>query len=182
LEAFYRYFDRFEQISGESFYDLPVATTRFDGGVDPAGDAVLGEVKILRDKYLAAMDDDFNTGAAISQLFDLLRLLNRHIDSSDLQAGAKAGTAPLGTLRVATGVLRELTSVLGLFLKPVTAVGGDSEADTKLLDDVVGLLIELRKEARANKDYAMGDAIRDRLAAIGVALLDKKDGTSWEKK
>ncbi len=43
------------------------------------------------------------------------------------------------------------------------------------------LLIDLRKEARERKDYATGDAIRDRLAGLGVALLDKKEGTSWER-
>ncbi|MDB4621468.1 cysteine--tRNA ligase, partial [Rubripirellula sp.] len=55
------------------------------------------------------------------------------------------------------------------------------EADTDLLDDVVKLLINLRKEARERKDYATGDAIRDRLTELGVALLDKKEGTSWER-
>ena len=43
------------------------------------------------------------------------------------------------------------------------------------------LLIDLRKEARERKDYATGDAIRDRLTQLGVALLDKKEGTSWER-
>ena len=43
------------------------------------------------------------------------------------------------------------------------------------------LLIDLRREARERKDYATGDAIRDRLTALGVSLLDKKEGTSWER-
>ncbi|TWT71301.1 MULTISPECIES: cysteine--tRNA ligase [Crateriforma] len=182
LEGFYRFFDRYEQITGSSFYDLPAARTRFDGGVaNPKDDALLKDVAQLRSKYLAAMDDDFNTGAAISQLFDLLRLLNRHIDTQKLGTAAPASPA-LETLTSAATVLRELTSVLGLFLKPVAASAGGDDGDAELLDHVIGLLIDLRKEARANKDYAMGDAIRDRLGEIGVALLDSKDGTTWEKK
>ena len=50
-----------------------------------------------------------------------------------------------------------------------------------MLDQVVHLLIDLRKEARERKDYATGDAIRDRLSDLGIALLDKKEGTSWER-
>ena len=46
---------------------------------------------------------------------------------------------------------------------------------------MIGLLINLRKEARERKDYATGDAIRDRLGELGVALLDKKEGTTWER-
>jgi len=44
------------------------------------------------------------------------------------------------------------------------------------------LLIDIRKEARAKKDFATGDVIRDRLTQLGIALLDKKEGTSWERK
>jgi len=180
LEGFYRFFDRFEQISGTSFYDLNVATKRSESAA--TDDESLAKVTEFRRKYLAAMDDDFNTGAAMSQLFDLLRWLNRHIDEAGLSAGADSNSASVGTLVAATSVLRELTTVLGLFLKPVVSGGGDSEEDTALLDDVVQLLIELRREAREKKDYAMGDAIRDRLGEIGVALLDGKDGTTWERK
>ncbi len=76
-------------------------------------------------------------------------------------------------------MIRELTVVLGLFVKEPPQVGGNDDA--ALLDSVVNLLIDLRKEARERKDYATGDAIRDRLADLGIALLDKKEGTSWER-
>jgi cysteinyl-tRNA synthetase len=126
------------------------------------------------------MDDDFNTGAAISVLFDSLRTLNRFIDSEKLAVGADPKSAAVQSLVAATRVIAELSRVLGLFAKPPVASGGD-EAAAELLDNVVHLLIDLRKEARERKDYATGDAIRDRLSALGVALLDKKEGTSWER-
>ena len=76
--------------------------------------------------------------------------------------------------------MRDLANVLGIFVKPTTRAGGNG-GDGDLLNDVVHLLIDLRKEARERKDYATGDAIRDRLTDLGVALLDKKEGTTWER-
>ena len=127
------------------------------------------------------MDDDFNTGAAISVLFDSLRALNRHIDQHGLGPAASLDSPAVVSLIKAACVIRELTSVLGIFVKPALGGSGGDEADTDLLDGVVNLLIDLRKEARERKDYATGDAIRDRLTELGVALLDKKEGTSWER-
>ncbi len=135
----------------------------------------------LRDKYLAAMDDDFNTGLATSVLFDLLRTANRHIDQHKLSAASDANSPAVASLKVVASVLRELTAVLGLFRKPISGATGGEEAQ-KMLDDVMSLVIELRKDARARKDFATGDQIRDRLSQLGIALLDTKEGTSWEKK
>lgn len=190
LEAFYRFFDRFNEITSKQessqypekyFYELPSATFRAQGGFEPGDDSLLVEMHSAREKFLASMDDDFNTGAAISVLFDSLRILNRHIDQHSIGPAADLDSPAVGSLIRATAVIRELTSVLGLFLKPTLAGGGADEADAELLGNVVNLLIGLRKEARERKDYATGDAIRDRLSDLGVALLDKKEGTSWER-
>ncbi len=185
LEAFYRFFARFDEITSAikdvSFYELQPATTRVDGEFDPAGDSLMTEIHGIRAKFLAGMDDDFNTGAAISALFDSLRILNRHMDSNQLTAASDPSGAATQSLVHAAKVIRELSGTLGLFAKTPIEGGGGNAADTELLDDVIGLLIELRKEARERKDYAAGDAIRDRLTALGVALLDKKEGTSWER-
>ena len=181
LEAFYRFFDRFKEITGQDFYSLQPATTRLAGNFDPGSDTLLISIREGRDKFLAAMDDDFNSGLAIGALFDFIRQLNRYIDQSGLEPGAGADHPAAGSLIAAATVIRELSSVLGLFTKPVVQAGGGDEADVQLLDDVIRLLIDLRKEARERKDYATGDSIRDRLASLGVSLLDKKEGTSWER-
>ena len=180
LEGFYRFFDRYSEITGNSFYDLPTNQRRDQGEFDPGNDELLGEIKSIREKFLAAMDDDFNTGSAISVLFDAIRSLNRHIDQNELATGADVQSPAVVSLVQAATVIRDLAAVLGLFLKPTTRAGGDG-GDADLLDGVVNLLIDLRKEARERKDYATGDAIRDRLTQLGVALLDKKEGTSWER-
>ncbi len=180
LEAFYRFFDRFAEITGQSFYELDPPRLRTKGEFDPGNDELLSEIHAIRGKFLAAMDDDFNTGLAISVLFDSLRTLNRYIDSEKLTSNSDATSNAVTRLARATTVIAELSSVLGLFVRPPIAAGGDESA-AELLDGVVRLLIDLRKEARERKDYATGDAIRDRLNALGVALLDKKEGTSWER-
>jgi cysteinyl-tRNA synthetase len=190
LEAFYRFFDRFNEITSkietetypqQLFYELPAATTREQGDFEPGDDSLLIEMHAIRQKFLAAMDDDFNTGAAISLLFDSLRVLNRHIDQHDLAPAADPQSATVQSLVKATTIVRELSGVLGLFDKPASSAGGGDESDAALLDSVIQLLIDLRKEARERKDYATGDAIRDRLSELGLALLDKKEGTTWER-
>ncbi len=190
LEAFYRFFDRFNEITsnvestlfpGQLFYELAVPQSRNEGDFDAGEDALLAEIRASREKFLAAMDDDFNTGSAISVLFDSLRVLNRHIDKHSLGPAANANDPAVVSLIKATTVVRELSNVLGLFLKPTPSAGGGDDSDAELLDGVVRLLIDLRKEARQRKDYATGDAIRDRLSELGVSLLDKKEGTSWER-
>ena len=181
LEAFYRFFDRFQEITGQSVYDLEPAQTREAGNFDPGGNELLVEMKTIRDKFLAAMDDDFNSGLAISSLFDSLRLLNRHIDSENLSAGADSSSQAVQSLLQSATIIRELAALLGVFSKPVATAGGGEDGDAELLDNIVHLLINLRKEARERKDNATGDAIRDRLSELGVALLDKKEGTTWER-
>jgi cysteinyl-tRNA synthetase len=182
LEAFYRFFDRFERITGQSFYDVTAARRREEGASAEAQRGVPTEVLQGRAQFLAAMDDDFNTGAAISVLFDMLRTLNRHIDQNALEEGTPDPQAAEGLVR-AVEVLRELTALLGLFAKrPPAAADSSQDGTVALADQLIELLIELRKEARSSKNFAMADAIRDRLATLGVALLDKKEGTTWELK
>ena len=134
-------------------------------------------------KFLAAMDDDFNTGSAISVLFDSLRALNRHIDAHQLAAAADAESNAVVALVKAASAIRELCATLGLFMKaPPHNRAVVTKAMRNCWTDVIHLLIDLRREARERKDYATGDVIRDRLSDLGVALLDKKEGTSWERK
>ncbi|MCD0460324.1 cysteine--tRNA ligase [Roseiconus lacunae] len=181
LEGFYRLFDRFEEISKLSFYDdsLEPARTRKDGEFDPGDDALLKQVDEFRGKFITAMDDDLNTGLGVSVLFDWLRTMNRYLDESKLGPGADVTSTEVQSLIVAMRKMKELTNILGLFTK-VPASGGGDEAAQELLDKTVHLLIDLRKEARERKDYATGDAIRNRLTEIGISLLDKKEGTTWE--
>ena len=154
--------------------------TREEGEFDAGDNEMLQQAAQLRASYLQAMDDDFNTGLAVSSLFDWLRMTNRYLDQHQLAAGAETQSAEVQALITSLKAMKELTTILGLFEKPPAQAGGDDDSQ-ELLDKTVRLLIDLRKSARENKDYATGDAIRDRLGEIGIALLDKKEGTSWER-
>jgi cysteinyl-tRNA synthetase len=174
LDTFYRFFDRYERIAGESFYGVEAARSRADGDFPTDGQPVLAEIHQRRKAFLEKMDDDFNTGAAISELFELIRALNKYIDEQDLEGSA--GGAALDGLRQGARTLRELTAILGLFREPVTQPGsGDDELVAKLMD----LLIEVRATARQKKDFDTADKIRDDLTAIGITLEDRKGGTGW---
>lgn len=118
-----------------------------------------------RKAFVEAMDDDFNSAGALGFIFDLVRSINQTRDSG----------ADDATLTEAQGVLRELTSVLGLRLDPSEQKAGQ---DTKDIGPFIDLLIEIRNELRQQKLWALSDRVRDGLKEMGVLLEDKKDGTT----
>ena len=178
LEQFYRFFKRYERITGESFYQVDYAGRRADGDFDPGDDAALRAIAECRTRFLEAMDDDFNTGGAVADLFELVRTLNKFVDQHKLEA-AKPDAGQLAVLRQGATTLRELGATLGLFRKaPAAPTGGNDELTGKLME----LLIELRAAARKNKDFATADRIRDALSEIGIALEDRPGGTEWTLK
>ncbi len=177
LEAFERFFERLTRVSGQSFHDLPIARTRAAGAFEPGTDAFLQEVHRCRHAFLDKMDDDFNTGAAISELFELARLLNKFVDQSKLEDSSPSNSAGIAALLRGASTLRELTALLGLFRQPVAKKS--QEADDGLVAPLMALVIELRAAARKNKDFATADRIRDALSAMGVVLEDRKGGTGW---
>ena len=172
LQGFYRLFETFERIAGQSVYELPVATLR-DDTVEV--DDEFGE---FRQRFLEMMDDDFNTGGAVGVLFELRTTLNAFIDnhrleSSDVDLGGDIGQKLLAGLTL----IREMGGLLGVFRGPPG--GGEVQQDDTLTDGLMQLLIDLRAEARDDKNFAVADTIRDRLIAMGVTLEDRPDGTLW---
>jgi cysteinyl-tRNA synthetase len=176
LETFHRFFERYERITGQSFYNLRPISLRADGEFDPGDDPLLQAVKERRDSFLAKMDDDFNSGAAMSDLFELLRTLNRYADSQQLEDRAARGEEDVTSFARGVATLRELSAIFGLFREPPKkTTSGESELTGKLLD----LLVQLRNSARKKKDFATSDDIRNGLAALNITLEDRKDGTHW---
>jgi cysteinyl-tRNA synthetase len=174
MEAFERLFTRTARITGHAFYALPCR----DRAAGDAAVAVAGpEAEALRARFLAAMDDDFNTAIALASLFDFVRLVNKFIDQHGLERAKPA--AELAGLESLLLVLRELTAVLGLFLREPPSAGGDDEG---LVATLMDLVIEIRAKVRQAKDFATADLIRDRLGAAGIALEDGPDGTRWSRK
>jgi cysteinyl-tRNA synthetase len=113
-----------------------------------------------------AMNDDFNSPILIAQLFEGVRIINLLKDNKE--------SLTQSDLDLFSSLMKGFVfDVLGL--EDEKAVGNNNEK----LEGVVNMLIEMRNQARANKDFAMSDQIRDQLLAIGIQLKDGKDGTSF---
>jgi cysteinyl-tRNA synthetase len=174
LEGFYRFFERFQRVTGTSFYGVQAPTRRGPFEVGATNTEFLTEVARLRGTFLNLMDDDLNTGGAIGVLNELLTTLNRFADAQQLESGQRDATA-LADFQRGVTVLRELSGVLGLFREPPPSSAGNDQ----LVNGLMQLLVDLRNEARKAKNYAMADQIRKRLADLGVTLEDRPGGTGW---
>jgi cysteinyl-tRNA synthetase len=179
LESFYRLFERFHRVTGKSFYELPFATRRSEFTPPKESNALLAELTTLRESFLSKMDDDFNTGGATADLFEMARALNRFIDSQSLEENKTP--AAIDTLQTGMQILREMAALLGIFLKPVPKSTAD-DSSGKLVGDLMELILKLRADARSRKDFATSDAVRDGLQAVGVLIQDGKTGTTWQVK
>jgi cysteinyl-tRNA synthetase len=134
-----------------------------DGPVDPEA------APDYRRRFTEAMDDDFNTPVALAVLHDLAREINRG-RSDDLAAVSRLGM-----------VLRELGGVLGLLQEEPTAYLQASASGAPADDAEIESLILQRREARAARDFAEADRLRDELVARGIVIEDGPEGTSWRR-
>ena len=171
LEAFHGLFDRFERLTGESFFVLEAPRTRAES--NPA--SPVAEVDDHRSRFLEAMDDDFNTGGALGELYELVRALNRHADAKKLEVDHDP--AAIGEFRSGVVVLKELTQILGLFVHPRARIEPSRD---KLTGPLLDMLVELRTRVRKEKNFALADDIRKQLAGLGVILEDRPEGTRWK--
>jgi len=178
LQQFYRFFQRVERVAGKNFYELDYPRKRVDP--PPATSELLKTCQERRAKFIEFMDDDFNTGGGVAELFEVLRTLNRFVDAEKLEDSAQRSPEKVETLVAGAKVLRELSATLGLFQAPVAtaAPGGDDALVGKLME----LVIDLRAEARKTKNFATADKIRNALTAAGIVLEDRADGTGWTVK
>jgi cysteinyl-tRNA synthetase len=114
-----------------------------------------------REAFGAALDDDLNASAALGAVFDLVRELNRRIERRSLSSADAAR---------ALEALRDLDQVLGVLPEPEAGLGPEVEA-----------LLEARDAARAARDWAASDRLRDELAAVGISVEDTRDGQRWRR-
>ena len=122
----------------------------------------LTEINGIQEQFVTAMDDDFNASNGITALFDLVKSLNRYLE---LEVTSQ------GVLSLYDKVLHDLLAVFGL----------DLEDKSNSIDQEIEALIEERRQARANKDFARSDAIRDQLKEQGILLDDTPQGTVWKR-
>ena len=132
----------------------------------PSAEQIRTALSEIEQRFTGAMNEDFNTAAAIAVCFDFAKQsaewIRAEVGQEDLLA--------------ADTLMQRLTGdVLGF--QWTAALGGDADATQQ--NELIQLLVDLRAGARQNKDFALGDQIRDRLAALGVNLKDGPEGTTW---
>ena len=138
----------------------PVAPSS-SGLPSEAASELTAQAESVKQAFIDAMDDDFNTAGALAALFELVKAINTARDDGANDA----------QLLPAQNMLRTLTGVLGLRLQEKK---GSADAD-----GFVNLLVEVRSEVRKQKIWALSDLIRDRLKDLGVMIEDGKEGTTW---
>ena len=131
-------------------------------------------VKSLRQRCYDAMNDDFATPQVISNLFEACTVVNKLVDHK---------------ATICADCLQELKDVMHLFAEDILGLkaaagnsfaAGDNSAREEAFGKVVDMVLELRAKAKANKDWATSDQIRDALAAAGFEVKDTKDGATWK--
>jgi cysteinyl-tRNA synthetase len=126
-----------------------------------------GEIQIdpIRVNCEQAMNDDFNSPVVIAELFEAARVINTVYD---------------GTAKITKVELEKLHTLMNDFIFDIFGLKNEESSNTEL-NEVLDMVIDLRKVAKENKDYATSDQIRIGLQNIGIQLKDSKEGTTWSK-
>ncbi|GHE43267.1 cysteine--tRNA ligase [Sphingobacterium griseoflavum] len=120
-----------------------------------------------RDRCYAAMNDDFNSPVLIAELFEVVRFVNAAYD---------------GKAKIDSQTITEIKSLMQHFVCDILGLKDDLlTQDNGSLDELMQIIINIRNEAKANKDFTTSDRIREELSAAGIQLKDSKDGTLWNK-
>jgi cysteinyl-tRNA synthetase len=146
-------------VGAQRLREAAFAEAAASAGPSSLSEAVHDGGTIARERFEEAMDDDLNTSKAVAILFDLARQVNR----------ARDHALPFASTQSA---LRELAAILGLTLQAPAATSKGAEP-------FIDLLIAVRTELRAAKQWALGDRVRDGLKELGIELKDGPEGTTW---
>lgn len=145
--------------------DLTLVGAGSEKGQDEALEA---KIQQLLAELPVFMNDDFSTAKVLANIFELVPIIN----------SIKDGLTPKGAVSITA--LQHLATTLQLWLEDILGLRSVTEVDNTKLQQVMELLIDIRKEAKGKKDFATSDQIRDRLAAVGIQLKDEKGGgMSW---
>ena len=123
------------------------------------------EVAPIIDNCIKAMDDDFNSPVVIAELFEAVRIINTIYD---------------GKGKISAPELEKLKQLMNDFVFDIFGLKDEDTSNTEL-NSVLDIVIDLRKTAKENKDYATSDKIRLGLQSMGIQLKDSKEGTTWAK-
>jgi cysteinyl-tRNA synthetase len=177
--SLYRTLERVGRLSGEDVYQTPCSISQMEESAQTEADKNFrDEIMQSQLRYLESLDDDFNTAGAIAVLHDLCGAINRYIDGQHLETQKNH---PAGQMALARGGARMVTALgrmIGLLEGPLPEAGRGDDLSGKLME----ILIEVRRQARQDKQFKLSDAIRDQLKQIDITLEDRPDGsTTWKR-
>jgi len=142
-----------------------------EAGEGKVDEKITEELKQLKEKFEAAMNDDLNTSVALSVIFELVRLANGLFEETNVTKE---------TFDVIDDLFSQLGGdCLGIVKDEYPQTGG---VEGQTIERLVDILIEQRSDARKRRDFAAADAVRDKLSEIGIVLEDKPDRTEWRRK
>ncbi len=137
------------------------------------------KIRSLKDRFIEAMDNDFNSAQGLGVIFETVKDLNRVRQ----QLPANPGTADISFLQESAQQITELCQIMGLLTEPPAAYLQNQQqgalSDLKISSAKIDELISQRKTARLDKNWARADEIRDLLLDKGIELKDSAEGTTW---
>lgn len=177
MEGFYRMFETYGRISGQEFYALNAPLKRTEltdlSSLPEETQAILSD---LRERFLEAMDDDFNTGGGIGLLYEMRRVINGFINQRKLEESCPPEQQTQLTQMLL--LFKELSNIVGVFRKPVEKKSG---ADDEFVNGLMTLVLDIRAQMRTEKNWGVADKIRDALNQLNVEVEDAKDGVRWSR-
>jgi len=145
-----------------------MASRDIDCALSPAEGELSQATREAEERFVEAMDDDFNSARAVGHIFDLAKAINKELESGIMSAGQRAA------IRSASDKLKELAQVLGVFW--------DEELVTEEFPAEVKQLVSQRETARKRKEWGLADEIRNKIDALGFVVEDRPEGPILRKK
>jgi cysteinyl-tRNA synthetase len=139
------------------------AGTDGEAALDKESKDFIAQVRQLEDKFIEAMEDDFNTAKAVGYLFEISHSINAYVASADRQK--PSSRAAVGA---ALNVFKQLGDILGIFME-------QTREEKPVADSAISVLLVLRKKARQEKDFVLADSIRDLLNQMQIIVEDTAD-------
>ena len=123
------------------------------------------DVSDIEDEIKRCLSDDLNTPQAIAQLFELARRVYLVNDGKET---------------VNSETKKKIEEIFNIYFRGILGIQESAVNQSSHLNDVMNVLIELRVQAKADKNFALSDAIRDKLKTSGIEIMDSKEGSSWK--
>jgi cysteinyl-tRNA synthetase len=141
-----------------------MAAERTLSNLNPAETSTV-DVSSIENKCYEAMNDDLNTPVAIAHIFEAVRIINLASDGKEKLTG--------NDIKILTGIFKT-------FVHDIFGLKAEDGGGNEKLAGVMTLLLDMRQEAKARKEWGVSDRIRDRLSELGITVKDRKDGYDWE--